>query len=741
MHHFKLLAIRPLPDCNPQILKILQPDQFYFFDNTYTPNRDHLWIHRRDTGHDYIPEDFFFRKTNAQGTLKSINVQALVGKNGEGKSSLTDLALRIFNNFFKAKTVHPVTEQLLFVQRLFAEVYFLSDEKIYRIRTWVHGDGTVDAVLEFSDVQGIVQQEERTEMLRKLFFVINVNYSHYSLNSLDFIKETAQTKKKDDHTWLDSVFHRNDGYQTPLTVHPFRKQGIIDVNTERDLTNQRLLTLILTEPSYEIINADLTVEEIIFEKFDKNPIQNLLHEFSKKYVEDEQTDPTKERINGYNKDLISDETENHFLISEMDVFLISWKTPIEERPDAMEQIPDHEDEFKFLPGDKPVERTEQFLAWLNDDGVEEIMKLSIMCQTMTELLPRVNMADMLQNTLFKYLCVKAYKMLRYPQYKHIEDLIKKRNYRHAVDAYITQIKEEGSHVAIKFNQAFYLFDLIQQSPESKLIKCYRAILNSKKRLYSVALAKLKTYIAEVLERPGNKIPKIYLNPPGIFKKSIMLKAAGSQGQIELSGISSGEYQKIGMLSSIIYHLTNIDSIQSGRDGAANQYRHLLLILDEIELYFHPDFQRTLLNELLKRISQVNFRKIEAINILFVTHSPFVLSDVPSANVMFIENGLQTYPMSENTFGGNIHTLLQHGFFLKGMPVGEFAKDKINQLFDILNQQLDLNETPDLEKRILMVSEPFLRSQLLKLFHDRRYPKDLEALLKRISDLENKIKND
>jgi len=329
-------------------------------------------------------------------------------------------------------------------------------------------------------------------------------------------------------------------------------------------------------------------------------------------------------------------------------------------------------------------------------------------------------------------------MLRYPQYKDINKLIDLGRQDDAVQTYIKYITNETSHVSIKFNQALHTLRLIERFPDCRLIKFYNSLFSSRKEKIAVSLATLKIYISEAIELTRDNTPQIYLNPPAIFENFIMLKTGGKEGLVDMETISSGEYQKIGLLSSIIYHLKNIDSIQEGIYGKANKYERVLLMLDEIELYFHPDFQRTLVNELLKKIALVKFEQIKAINILFITHSPFVLSDIPKDNVLFIEDGEQKHPMSENTFGANIHTLLQHGFFLKGVLIGEFAKDKINELFDVLNQQVDLNMIPDLERRILMVSEPFLRSQLLKSFHERTSTKNIDTLLKRIDHLENII---
>jgi hypothetical protein len=99
---------------------------------------------------------------------------------------------------------------------------------------------------------------------------------------------------------------------------------------------------------------------------------------------------------------------------------------------------------------------------------------------------------------------------------------------------------------------------------------------------------------------------------------------------------------------------------------------------------------------------MNFN-IEGINILFLTHSPFILSDIPTQNILKLEDGnICTNDTTENTFGANIHDLLANDFFLKDGFMGEFAKSEINKVIDSLNYKCLVN-TRD-EKQNLIDSD-------------------------------------
>ena len=82
-----------------------------------------------------------------------------------------------------------------------------------------------------------------------------------------------------------------------------------------------------------------------------------------------------------------------------------------------------------------------------------------------------------------------------------------------------------------------------------------------------------------------------------------------------------------------------------------------------------------------------------------THSPFILSDLPKENVIFLKDGKQINPDITQTFGANIHTLLSNGFFMSDGLMGEFAKSKITEIKDFYNENKDLkNEDSKFESK-------------------------------------------
>ena len=160
-----------------------------------------------------------------------------------------------------------------------------------------------------------------------------------------------------------------------------------------------------------------------------------------------------------------------------------------------------------------------------------------------------------------------------------------------------------------------------------------------------------------------------LLPPPIFSIDFLMYEALDKRKlhaIPFSTLSSGEKQMTEKDISI-------------------KYKHVNIIFDEVELYFHPEMQRSFISNLLSGLKQLSFENIESIQILIVTHSPFVLSDIPNDQILFLQKNGQ--PATENaisTFGANFHSMLKHSFFLKEGTIGKFAQEVIKDAIRRIN---------------------------------------------------------
>ena len=74
-----------------------------------------------------------------------------------------------------------------------------------------------------------------------------MNYALQAYNSFDYQDENAsdymtinKIGSNSAGNWINSLFHKNDGYSSPIVLNPYRNEGVIDMKTETSLTRDRL---------------------------------------------------------------------------------------------------------------------------------------------------------------------------------------------------------------------------------------------------------------------------------------------------------------------------------------------------------------------------------------------------------------------------------------------------------------------------------------------------------------------
>lgn len=161
----------------------------------------------------------------------------------------------------------------------------------------------------------------------------------------------------------------------------------------------------------------------------------------------------------------------------------------------------------------------------------------------------------------------------------------------------------------------------------------------------------------------------------------------------------------------------------------------IFIFDEMDLSWHPEWQRKMvyyIKNLFDKISGLKGNENRIFNLIFTTHSPFILSDMPKDNVIFLQDGENvTQKVNLKTFGANIHDLFNCGLFFdcdECSTIGEFAKTVIQQ--DILDgiENLSQDNQAEIEYKINLIDEPLLKKALLeKLYLNKKYKPKEESI--------------
>ncbi|MDD2368608.1 MAG: AAA family ATPase [Sulfuricurvum sp.] len=215
-------------------------------------------------------------------------------------------------------------------------------------------------------------------------------------------------------------------------------------------------------------------------------------------------------------------------------------------------------------------------------------------------------------------------------------------------------------------------------------------------------------------------------------------------------LSSGEKTLFSFMINLMYQVDNLKD---------TKYKQINLFLDETELGLHPQWQKQYLKYIIMTLKDFDIN----IHIIFITHSPFILSDIPKENVIFLdkfdEKTKEKYPklnidglkngncinvsdhIDINPFGSNIHTLFSHGFFMEDGLMGEFAKEKINDVYDFLsNPNTQINLTQIKAQNIInLIGEQILKKELQILYDDRFETSDIDKQIREHQEAIKRLK--
>ena len=596
---FKFISIKPLEGCHEKYLKTLQEEEIYILDKAYS-------VYDKVIKIDEEKDLSLFDLDNI-----NININAIVGKNGTGKSTIVELLFAIINHISFTKKIN---KDIIQIDDLRVELIFESSH-LYKI---IINDDTIKILQYAKENNQYINPIELNISefdLDELFYTIAVNYSQHSLNSLYM------------GPWIHSLFHKNDAYQTPIVIEPYRKHGDINISRQEELIKQRLVTnLLLQEDSDDKKNSSRQLTE-----FYRAKSLNLSFNINKLFYLTE----NKKQLVG--KHIFKDKEKN---------YSIGYSKFKDSHVNIINTL-----FSKYKMGE--INKID-FYNEFNTYSFEEKVYLYIL----------------------KKLVSIAY---RYKKYKVFFDKENKKFLN--FDNYIIELYDDKSHIVYKLKQAINFLR-------------FESIVEKKEELQSLSIEDLSNRIEKIkLDYKEERLTINELLPPSFFNIDIILDK-----YINFNSLSSGEKQKIYSVNSILYHINNINSV----DNSLIQYKNVNIILDEIELYFHPELQRNYLSYLRHSISKANTNNILAINILFVTHSPFILSDIPDTKILFLEKNTNDINAKTivsqkkiKTFGANIHELLINGFFMDS-SIGEFALNKIKSIVDfhykVINfKEIDLND--------------------------------------------------
>lgn len=240
--------------------------------------------------------------------------------------------------------------------------------------------------------------------------------------------------------------------------------------------------------------------------------------------------------------------------------------------------------------------------------------------------------------------------------------------------------------------------------------------------------------------------------------------------VGFSKMSSGEKAYLNLFSEI-YNIFSLKTTKNGIELHEYDYEYYelyeaykyinatnyLLILDEPEALFHPEWSRRFIYNITSFINDLLKGTNKKCQFVISTHSPFIVSDIPSSYIKCINlnidddgNRNRHINKPKYSFAANIYEILNDGFFMDA-PIGEFAQQKIQDIILKINKLEDLaldkvkNEIDNIYNMINIIDDKLIRGRLYNILKEKQKsiineesPKTIECLMKQIEDLKKEI---
>ena len=620
------------------------------------------------------PTEYVFTTQSEVGFFgTNITVEAIVGENGSGKSTLLELMFRMLNNLAAMMYCWiecSAADELKYVLGIYADLEYSVGNCIFVLKVRdraialdggdkkvAFGEHCTEIFEDYEDYTNAAEKQ-MWDIASSFFYTIVTNYSLQAYVASDYLDEdslvygrkTMQWKKNLGESWINSLFHKNDGYMCPINLNPYRDDGVINMHNETDLTMYRITSLLIEFARGEKHGQYLKGYEL-------NRIEYSLNQA--KLIKDFKKDTEKES-NGrkYNRIMkaFQNACKTQYRRSVANLILGNYSLPA-------------------ING--------------NDHQILWMARLYLVCKVLS-------IAD-------KYPAYRKYRPISDIENALCEEVSpeKKSLYKQLAK----RVKEDKSHIGVKVRQTLFF---ITHFPN----------IHNADRLYHRFTYQQYEEWMHCPNIQQSIYDRMSILPPAFFKSKVIMNKVDEKGkilgQVPFNKLSSGERQFMFTTSAILYHLLNLRSVRKDRP----KYRCFNIVLDEVELCFHPEYQRIFLFDFLRIVKLLGFQDRCSLNILLTTHSPFILSDIPNTNILYLKDG---HPEDKsafiNPFAANVNDILKQSFFLSNGFIGKFAQRKIKRLISFLSKADEHRDCFNMELApalIDKVGDPLLKDSLQRL---------------------------
>lgn len=208
---------------------------------------------------------------------------------------------------------------------------------------------------------------------------------------------------------------------------------------------------------------------------------------------------------------------------------------------------------------------------------------------------------------------------------------------------------------------------------------------------------------------------------------------------DLVGSESNGFYSSGEESKISFILSLLDALKKMKhtDEQGNN-NNIILLLDEIDAYYHPEYQLNLMHDLLEIVQKV-FVEYN-VQIIITSNTPLELSDFPSENITYIEQGKVSFEQNTvKTFGNNVCNLLKNNFYVNS-TMGAFSKEKIDKVIKFLTDETyDCIDKDEIKYIISIIGEPIIKNKLQEFYY-KKYPGEIPKHDEEVAFYKSQIQN-
>lgn len=192
-------------------------------------------------------------------------------------------------------------------------------------------------------------------------------------------------------------------------------------------------------------------------------------------------------------------------------------------------------------------------------------------------------------------------------------------------------------------------------------------------------------------------------------------------------VSSGEYQYAKVWGVVEEYAVRVKLMNQHQSYKEARQPNLIVLMDEPESYMHPEMCRQFIHKMSQILGQRN--PDAQLQVLLSTHSPFMLSDVLSEQVIKMDfNELGLCRISQNIekpyFAANIHSIMADGFFLQ-YTIGEQARMFLTEKFALFKgminrkdhlDKLDIQEIENMRELLPKIGDEIIRHSFENLLN-------------------------